>query len=52
MASIEDYLAISGAPQDALGRIRALASTHGISIDAALEEAEARMAQIEQAAGG
>lgn len=51
IASIEDYLAISGAPREALGRIKALASTHGISIDTALKEAEARMDQIEKAAG-
>lgn len=51
IASIEDYLAISGAPLDALTRIKALANSHGISIDSALKEAEARMDKIEKAAG-
>lgn len=51
MTSIEDYLAISGSPQEALAHIKTLADTHGISIDSALEEAGARMVQIVKAAG-
>lgn len=52
IASIEEYLKISGKPDEALAAVRVLASSHGITIDKALSEAEDRMRKIEDAANG
>jgi ATP phosphoribosyltransferase regulatory subunit len=52
IASIEEYLKITGTPSEALASIRALASSHGITIDKTLSEAEDRMQRIETAAVG
>lgn len=51
ITSIEDYLKISGAPREALKRIRKLAGVHGIAIDEALEVAETRARLVEEVAG-
>lgn len=52
VASIEDYLDISGPPREALGRIRKLAGTHANAINDILEVADARFQLMEKAAGG
>lgn len=48
---IEDYLAVSGPPREALNRVRALAGSYNITIDEALDAAEVRMGLMVAEAG-
>lgn len=52
VASIEDYLDISGSPREALKRIRKLVGDHASTMKNVLEVAEARFQLMEEAAGG
>lgn len=51
VSCIEDYLAISGTPGEALKQVRALAKSHTIKIDDALAAAGARIDLVEAAIG-